>query len=240
MGGDHGPGVVVARSAGALERSDKAIDELILVGNRLGVDHREASLVDHAGIPRVRMLHATEVVTWRTDPWRSCVAKRTPRWRGPSNWSRRARRMPCCPAATPGACSPPRRSSCAVCRASTGRESPPSFPPRKRIRPVRCGGQRGSETDAPRPYAIMGSVYSSEVLGYPAARRTALQWHRGIQGQPSPRRPIQSAGLDLNFHRQCRRSRPVCRRVDVVVCDGFVGNITLKTAESLANGMFRC
>jgi glycerol-3-phosphate acyltransferase PlsX len=35
------------------------------------------------------------------------------------------------------------------------------------------------------------------------------------------------------------RPRSLRRRVDVVVADGFVGNITLKTAESLATGMFR-
>jgi glycerol-3-phosphate acyltransferase PlsX len=45
--------------------------------------------------------------------------------------------------------------------------------------------------------------------------------------------------LDLNFLGNVEGHDLFAGRVDVVVTDGFVGNITLKTAESLANGMFR-
>ena len=44
--------------------------------------------------------------------------------------------------------------------------------------------------------------------------------------------------LDLNFIGNVEGHDLFKNRVDVVVCDGFVGNIVLKTCESLALGMF--
>ena len=44
--------------------------------------------------------------------------------------------------------------------------------------------------------------------------------------------------LDLNFIGNVEGHDLFTNRVDVVVCDGFVGNIVLKTCESLAIAMF--
>ena len=44
--------------------------------------------------------------------------------------------------------------------------------------------------------------------------------------------------LDLNFIGNVEGHDLFRDRVDVVVCDGFVGNIVLKTCESLAVAMF--
>ena len=90
-------------------------------------------------------------------------------------------------------------------------------------------------------YAIMGSLYSSEVLGYSRPRVGLLcngtEESKGNELTQEAFRMCKQ--LDLNFVGNVEGHDLFAGRVDVVVCDGFVGNITLKTAESLAKGMFR-
>ncbi|MBL9127825.1 MAG: phosphate acyltransferase PlsX, partial [Verrucomicrobiales bacterium] len=90
-------------------------------------------------------------------------------------------------------------------------------------------------------FAIMGSIYSSEVLGYSKPRVGLLsngtEESKGNELTQEAHRLCK--GLDLNFVGNVEGHDLFAGRVDVVVCDGFVGNITLKTAESLAKGMFR-
>lgn len=90
-------------------------------------------------------------------------------------------------------------------------------------------------------HAIMGAVYSREVLGYPNPRVGLLcngtEESKGNSLTQEAHRLCRQ--LDLNFLGNVEGHDLFAGRVDVVVTDGFVGNITLKTAESLATGMFR-
>lgn len=89
-------------------------------------------------------------------------------------------------------------------------------------------------------YAVMGSVFSREILGYAKPRVGILSV--GTE-------EVKGNDLTLEALRLCRRLDLNCvgnveghdlfaNRVDVVVCEGFVGNVVLKTCESLANGIF--
>jgi glycerol-3-phosphate acyltransferase PlsX len=90
-------------------------------------------------------------------------------------------------------------------------------------------------------YALMGSIYSSEVLGYPRPRVGLLcNGTEESKGNELTREAHSLCRrLDINFIGNVEGHDLFAGRVDVVICDGFVGNITLKTAESLAKGMFR-
>lgn len=88
-------------------------------------------------------------------------------------------------------------------------------------------------------YAVMGHVYSREILGCRKPRVGILSV--GTEA-------IKGNELTLEAHRLCQRiplnfignveGHDLFRnRVDVVVCDGFVGNVVLKTCESLAKGI---
>jgi len=90
-------------------------------------------------------------------------------------------------------------------------------------------------------YAVMGSIYAREILG-----------------RKSPRVGLMSIGTEASkgndFTKECFQllsAAPVSfagnveghglfgkAPVDVVVCDGFIGNIVLKTVEGLAKSMF--
>ena len=88
-------------------------------------------------------------------------------------------------------------------------------------------------------FAIMGGVYSREVLGCQNPRIGILsngtEAHKGTEMTIEAGRLCKVAGL--NFVGNVEGHDLFHNKVDVVVCDGFVGNIVLKTLESFAKGL---
>jgi glycerol-3-phosphate acyltransferase PlsX len=88
-------------------------------------------------------------------------------------------------------------------------------------------------------YAVMGSVYSRDILGYKKPRVGLLsngtEESKGTELTREAYKLCQQ--VDLNFIGYVEGHDLFDNKVDVVVCDGFVGNIVLKTCESLATGM---
>lgn len=95
-----------------------------------------------------------------------------------------------------------------------------------------------------REFAVMGHFYAQEMLGTPSPRIGLLSiGEEASKGNELTRRVfkvLQETGL--NFVGNVEGSDLFEGTVDVVVCDGFVGNVVLKAAESLAellSGMMR-
>jgi glycerol-3-phosphate acyltransferase PlsX len=89
-------------------------------------------------------------------------------------------------------------------------------------------------------YAVMGSVYAREVLGVRKPRVGIMSI--GREDTKGNELTLESFRLlkhtDLHFIGNIEGHDLFENRVDVVVCDGFVGNVILKTCESLAMAMF--
>lgn len=89
-------------------------------------------------------------------------------------------------------------------------------------------------------YAVMGSVYAREALGYTSPRVGILSI--GTEDGKGNDLTLGAfklcQGADLNFVGNVEGHDLFRDGVDVVVCDGFVGNIVLKTCESLAMAVF--
>jgi glycerol-3-phosphate acyltransferase PlsX len=88
-------------------------------------------------------------------------------------------------------------------------------------------------------YAIMGHIYSREILGYARPRVGILSvGTEEIKGNELTLEAYKLCRkIDIHFIGNVEGHDLFNNRVDVVVCDGFVGNIVLKTCESLARGM---
>jgi phosphate acyltransferase len=88
-------------------------------------------------------------------------------------------------------------------------------------------------------YAIMGNVYSREILGQKEPRVGILSvGTEDIKGNELTLEAFKLCKrVKLNFIGNVEGHDLFNNRVDVVVCDGFVGNVVLKTCESLARGM---
>ncbi|MEO6848685.1 MAG: phosphate acyltransferase PlsX [Chthoniobacterales bacterium] len=102
----------------------------------------------------------------------------------------------------------------------------------------------GANVDA-RPehmlqYAIMGAVYSKHVLGYknPAIGLMSIGGE-DVKGSEFTKEIFQLLKVSgLNFRGNIEGHDLFSNPVEVVLCDGFVGNVVLKTAEATAHAVF--
>lgn len=86
----------------------------------------------------------------------------------------------------------------------------------------------------------MGSVYSQKILGYAKPRVGILSV--GTEDVKGNELTLEAFKLckqcPIHFIGNVEGHDLFANRVDVVVCDGFVGNVVLKTCESLATNLF--
>jgi glycerol-3-phosphate acyltransferase PlsX len=238
MGGDHGCGVVIAGAKLALEASKK-ISRLYLVGDQAAIHAAlpERGFRDH----RVKIIHTTEVVEMDEKPAIALRKKKD------SSIARAAELV---------------RDGEADALVSLGNTGGIFAAATFKVGRI-AGVDRGCiATVIPRQsnefvlldaganieckpfhlaqFAVMGSVYSREVLRKKNPRVGILSI--GTEDSKGNELTLEAfklcKKLDLNFIGNVEGHDLFKDHVDVVVCDGFVGNIVLKTCESLAVGMF--
>jgi len=85
-------------------------------------------------------------------------------------------------------------------------------------------------------FAVMGSIYSQTIIGKTAPVVGLLSiGGEDIKGNEITKEAFQLlSNSDLNFRGNVEGHDLFRGKTDVVVCDGFVGNIVLKTSESTA------
>src|SRR3984893_14215609 len=90
-------------------------------------------------------------------------------------------------------------------------------------------------------YAIMGSVYSRHVLGYKSPTIGPMSiGEEDLRGTDLTKEVFKMLKLSgLNFRGNIEGHTLFADPVEVVVCDGFVGNVILKTCESIAEAIFK-
>jgi glycerol-3-phosphate acyltransferase PlsX len=238
MGGDHGCGVVIEGAKRALQ-ADKTIDTLYLVGNKAEI---------HAALPnrgfrdhRVRVVHASEVLTMDDKPAAAVRRKKDSSIVRAVELVREG------------------KADAVISLGNTGGIFASATFKLGRLPGVERGG---IATVIPTPdnefvlldsganieckpvhlaqYAVMGNIYSRDLLGYKNPRVGILSV--GTEETKGNELTLQAyklcRQLDLNFIGNVEGNDLFKSRVDVVICDGFVGNIVLKTCESMAVGIF--
>jgi len=238
MGGDHGCGVIIAGVKRALEENDK-IQAIYLVGNKDKI---------HAALPprgfrdhRVRIIHTTEVVEMEDEPVAAMRKKKD------SSIVRAAELV------RDG------KADALVSLGNTGGIFAAATFGVGRIEGVKRGCiatvmprhetefvlvDAGANIEC-KPFhlaqfAVMGNVYSREVFKRKNPRVGILS--NGTEDSKGNELTLEAfrlcKKLNLNFIGNVEGHDLFKEHVDVVVCDGFIGNIVLKTSESLAVAMF--
>jgi glycerol-3-phosphate acyltransferase PlsX len=238
MGGDHGCGVVIAGAKLALEASKK-ITRLYLVGDQSSIHAAlpERGFRDH----RVKIIHASEVVEMDEKP---AIALRKKKDSSIARAAELVRDGEADALVSLG-------NTGGIFAAATFKVGRISGVDRGCIATVipRQSGEfvlldAGANIEC-KPlhlaqFAVMGSVYSREVLKKKNPRVGILSI--GTEDSKGNELTLEAfklcKKLDLNFIGNVEGHDLFKDHVDVVVCDGFVGNIVLKTCESLAVGMF--
>jgi glycerol-3-phosphate acyltransferase PlsX len=237
MGGDHGCAVVVEGVRRALE-ADPKISTLFLVGDQAEIESALGATGCHD--LRVQIVHASEVVTMDDRPVTALRKKRD------SSITRGAELVH------------DGQADAVVSAGNTGgifaaatfklgrisgvdRGCIAAVIPRQENEFVLLDGGANIECKPLHlaQFAVMGSVYSREVLGRKKPRVGILSI--GTEDSKGNELTLEAfklcQRLDLNFIGNVEGHDLFKDHVDVVVCDGFVGNIVLKTCESLAVGM---
>jgi glycerol-3-phosphate acyltransferase PlsX len=241
MGGDHGLPVTVAAAVAFLDHTSDA--EAILVGRRDEILAQLRSSGRDPGAPgsRLTVVHASEVIEMDDPVAQALRGKRDSSMRVAIEQVRDGAADACVSAGNTGALMAISRF---VLKMLEGIERPAIAAPI----PTRSGGQTimldlGANVDCEPThllqFAVMGAALSSALLG--KERPTVGLLNVGEEAIKGNETVKQAAELlrasGLNFHGNVEGDDIYHGTVDVVVCDGFVGNVALKTSEGLAQMM---
>jgi glycerol-3-phosphate acyltransferase PlsX len=232
MGGDHGPGATVpAALAFAGAHADV---EMILVGRQEAIDK---VIGRNALSDRIRVVHAPEVVAMDEPPASALRGKRESSMRIAIDLVKSGEADCCVSAGNTGALMAMARF---VLKMLPGIERPAiaSVMPTQRGHTLMLdlGANVNCTAEHLLQFAVMGSALASAVDH--SERPTIGLLNIGeedIKGNDVVKEAaelLRASGL--NFHGNIEGDDIYKGTTDVVVCDGFVGNVALKTSEGLA------
>ncbi len=234
MGGDHGPEVIVRGAIDGARRFDASIS---LVGTPSEIT-RAIDGLDHAGVD-LDIVEATDIITMDEHPAQAVRRKPESSINVAMRLVREGRADAMVSAGNSGAVM-------AGALMQLGRVKGIERPAIASYMPTAANNtlllDLGAVTD-PKPsvlvqFAVMGQVYAQRVLdienptigllsnGEEASKGNAL-----VQAV----HPLLAAAEDLNFIGNVEGRDVAMGTVDIVVTDGFTGNVALKTAEGVAS-----
>ncbi|MDO3722626.1 phosphate acyltransferase PlsX [Marinobacter sp. chi1] len=231
MSGDRGPGVVVSAALDAV-RENEALS-LILVGVR---SELEALLCgEHS---RIRIVEAADVVRMNERPSHALRHKKNSSMAIALGLVRDGEAQGCVSAGNTGALMAFGRS---IIRMHPGIERPaickllPSL--RGRCHVLDLGATVDASAENLYQYALMGSLMASAISGQSEPRVALLNvGEEEIKGNEQVRLAshLLAQCETVNYIGYIEGSDLFRDVADVVVCDGFVGNVALKTGEGVA------
>lgn len=240
MGGDKAPAALIEGAAEALEAYGNDIERLFLVGDEAVITD-ELNRISYAHC-RIEVAHASEVVGMHESAVKSVRSKKN----SSISVSMDLVKKGICDAvvsagntgAAVAAATIKWRNIPGVERAGIASPLPNEFGPCNII-------DAGANVDA-KPshllgYALMGTVYARHVLGKknPVVGLMSVGEEEG-KGTDFTREVYDLIrNTDLNFCGNVEGHDLFETELDVVVCDGFIGNVILKSCEATAKAMFK-
>jgi glycerol-3-phosphate acyltransferase PlsX len=235
MGGDHGPAVVVPASLAVLAREPSL--RIVLVGLEPEINAHLARL-SRALSERVSVRKATQVVAMDEKPQDALRKKRDSSMRVAIELVKDGSADACVSAGNTGALMATARF---VLKTIEGIDRPAMISPipsrHGHTHMLDLGANSECTSDHLFQFAVMGSVVASDMHGIERPRIGVLnigveQMKGGNVVQEASRR---LAASSLNYIGFVEGDGIVSGDVDVVVTDGFTGNVALKSMEGIAN-----
>jgi phosphate acyltransferase len=234
MGGDHGPSVTVPACLDFLDSDPEA--ELLLVGLKEPLE-RELARAHSAHKARATIVPATEVVGMDEDVRTAIRTKKHSSMRVAIDLVKEGRAQACVSAGNTGALMGTAKF---VLKTLPGIDRPAIcavLPTRRgQVYALDLGANADCTPEHLQQFAIMGATLVSAVEGKVDPTVGLLNiGSEEIKGNEV----VKKAGellrrTPVNFHGNVEGDDIYEGTTDVVVCDGFVGNVALKTSEGLA------
>jgi len=234
MGGDHGPPVTVAASLQFLEQAQEAL--IVLVGNEAALRKCLAPLRS-AALDRIRVQPASETVEMYEAPADALRHKKDSSMRVAINLVKDGTAQACVSAGNTGALMAISRF---VLKTLPGIDRPAiasQLPTRRGVTTaLDLGANVNCTAEQLLQFAVMGSALVAAVEGVERPSIGLLNiGEEDIKGNDVVKQAaelLKASGL--NFHGNVEGTDIYKGTTNVIVCDGFVGNVALKTSEGLA------
>ena len=234
MSGDHGHPIVVEAALRALD--EHAHLRLILVGDE---DLLIRALAAHRRSPdeRLSIQHATQIVAMDEAPSKALRGKKDSSMRVAIDLVKTGRAQAAVSAGNTGALM---AISKFVLKTLPGIDRPAIISPFPTIRGLThvldLGANAACTSEQLLEFAVMGSAMVTALNGVERPRIAVLNiGEEEIKGNETVKQAAALIGASgLNYAGFIEGNDVFLKPVDVVVCDGFVGNIALKTMEGVA------
>jgi phosphate acyltransferase len=235
MGGDYGPKVTVPAVLHSLSRHPNLT--VILFGDETQLKHELAKQKTSCS-SRLQVIHAPETVEMHEAPKQALRGKKKSSMRLAINAVKDGQADACVSAGNTGALMATARF---VLKTLPGIDRPAilsAFPTTNgTARVLDLGANVDCTTEQLFQFAVMGSVLATLMDGIPSPRVGLLNiGEEEIKGN----KQVKDAAVRLSHHPHINYigfvegSDIYSGRADVIVCDGFVGNIVLKASEGMA------
>jgi glycerol-3-phosphate acyltransferase PlsX len=231
MGGDHGPAVVVEGAVAAVRESGTSV---VLVGDRETIEGELHRLGDPSG---VEVRHASQVVGMGESPSQALRRKRDSSLRIAAELVRDGEASAFVSAGNTGAAMAVAMFVVGVLR---GVDRPAIAAVLPNLQRFTVLLDVGANVD-PKPwhlfqFAVMGHVYARDILGIerPRVGLLSVGEEEGKGNELTREAYEQLKDSSLNFLGNVEGRDIYNGHCDVVVTDGFTGNVALKISESLA------
>jgi glycerol-3-phosphate acyltransferase PlsX len=240
MGGDHGPSVVVPAALAAVKAHDKL--SVILVGDSASIQQQLGSLSESI-TNRMRIEHTAQIVEMDEAPSQALRYKKNSSMRVAIDLVKEGLAQACVSAGNTGALMATARF---VLRTLPGIDRPAilaELPTCKgRVRMLDLGANVDSSADHLFQFAVMGTVLIRAIDNIPHPKVGLLNiGAEEIKGNDCIKRTAQllSESSIVNYVGYIEGDGIFFDDVDLIVCDGFVGNVALKTMEGAAK-LIKC
>ena len=239
MGGDFGPPNLVAGAVMALQEYPH-INKLYLVGDsaKIGSELKKHECNDS----RIDIVHSTQVVEMSDTAWSAVRRKKDSSVSRAVDLVKRGQADAIVSAGHTGAAV---AASMIKLRTLPGIDRPviaAVLPTEFNVFVlIDAGANIDSRPEQLLQYAFMGTVYSRHVLGYknPTVGLVSLG-EEDVKGNEMTKEVFKMLKKSsLNFAGNIEGRHLFEDPVEVVVCDGFVGNVILKTCESISVAIFQ-
>jgi len=238
MGGDHGPSVTIPASINALSKYDQL--HIILVGDKelIQIELQKNKYTN----TRLSIQHASEVVEMDESPQSALKNKKDSSMRVAINLIKEEKAQACVSAGNTGALMATARY---VLKMLPGIDRPAiasSLPSQKGTTyMLDLGANTDCTAENLLQFAVMGAMLVSSVTSNPKPSVGLLNiGSEDMKGNEVVRQAGELLRRShLNFYGNVEGNDIFKGTTDVVVCDGFVGNVALKTAEGIAQLMGR-
>lgn len=241
MGGDFGPPVTIPAALESLTRHTNL--HLILVGDAETLQQAlQSKTYDKS---RLSIQHASQRVEMDEPPSQALRGKKDSSMRVAINQVKEGKAQACVSAGNTGALMATARF---VLKTLPGIDRPaiistfPTINPDKDIRLLDLGANVDSSAENLMQFAVMGSVLATAVDNIKNPKVYLLNiGEEEIKGNEQVKKTAQllSTIKQINYAGFLEGDAIFQSDADVLVCDGFVGNVTLKTSEGVAVFIFK-